>query len=73
MDEREFREAIEQAERALAGGDYYRWRRAMMTLMSADPSEGQWESALARLRAVQRRARAGRDHGGPNGRPTGCG
>ena len=57
MDEQQFSDAVERAEEALAAGDFYTWRKAMMTVMSARASDEQWARALGRLRASRQETR----------------
>ena len=67
LDEREFSEAVERAERALAEGDLKVWREAL-ELLAFEGSEEQWARFLE-LRAA--RQRAGRERGRPDGSAEG--
>ena len=69
MDERQISEAVERAERALAGGDFSSWRTVMMTVFEARPRDEQWARVVRRFRPPRRE---GREHGRPDGRADGC-
>ena len=68
MDERQISEAVEHAERALAGGDFSSWRTVMMTVFEARPSDEQWARVVRRFRSPRPE---GREHGRPDSRADG--
>ena len=63
MDEHQFSETVERAERALVTGDYDLWHDAMITVLSTRASDEHWARAIRRIKSAQR---APREHGSPD-------
>ena len=65
MDEQQLTEAVERAERVLAGGDFSSWRTVMTPVFEAHPSDEQWARVVRRVRSPRREWR---EHDRPEGR-----
>ena len=72
MNERQFTETVERAERALAEGDFHIWRDAM-DVIAAGASDEQWARAVHWIKSSRRSAPGGlaREEGGPEGPAAG--